>query len=97
MHEDCRSAYRNREKEMKTNKEVIRKLSDYFLTQNPGIVARVLANCMIDFHRIRNLDELPENEKDSLTFRIDANSQAVVDFVNNGPQGDLVPFNIESS
>lgn len=82
---------------MKTNKEVVEKLVEYFLTQDQASVCRILANLMIDMHRINNISKLEEKEKASLFFRMDKNSKSLLDFVKNGPQGDLTVFNNEAT
>ncbi len=74
---------------MVSNKEVIHKLQQYFLQQDPAIVARLLAATMIDLHRFNNLDSLDNEETDSLFRRSALNSLQLIEFVKNGPNGLL--------
>ena len=74
---------------MKTNKEVIDKLQEYFLTQDPKVVCRILANIMIDVRRIHWSHNLPEDELERLVERIKKNSEQLKDFIENGPRGNL--------
>lgn len=72
-----------------TNKEVIDQLQDYFLKQDPKDVARLLANMMIDMHRVATVCSLPEDEQESLSTRIQINSSTLQEFVENGFKGDF--------
>lgn len=74
---------------MITNKDVVQKLVDYFLTQNPEDVARLLANNLIDFNRIFHSKDLQEEEYNSLVKRIKINLDTLNDFVKNGAKGPL--------
>lgn len=74
---------------MKTNKEVIDKLTEYFITQDKKTIARSLANMMIDLNRIFYLKTLPEDEKALLNARVIANVLSLRRFIENGPEGDL--------
>jgi hypothetical protein len=71
------------------NKEVADKLVEYFLTQDPKIVARVAANSIIDLNRVFYMSKLSNEELKSLFIRMDRNTKALANFVQNGPQGDL--------
>lgn len=75
------------------NKEVIEKLTIYFLQQNPYDVCRMLAASMIDFHRIWHYEHLGANERDNLYERLENNVEQLVNFVENGPDG---PLNLEA-
>ncbi len=79
-----------------SNKEVIDRLIEYLLTQDPKIVARSLANAMIDFNRMYHLLDLPLNERNNLLNRIEKNSKEVRRFAEHGPDGDLKLHNIPS-
>lgn len=79
---------------MKTNKEVIDKLTEYFITQDKKTIARSLANMMIDFNRIFYLKSLPEDERVLLNARIIANMLALRKFIKDGPDGDLILYNM---
>jgi len=74
---------------MKTNKEIIDSLVEYFLTQEPRIVCRALANMLIDNNRIYNYNELPKEEADSLKTRMKKNLEKLHYFIENGPNGNL--------
>ncbi len=72
-----------------SNKEVIDKLVDYFVKQNPKIVAKLLANYMVDTHRIFYHHLLPIEELEFLRQRCLKNSESLEKFIKYGPQGDL--------
>jgi dsDNA-binding SOS-regulon protein len=74
---------------MTTNKEVVEKLINFFLSQDAKVVARILANNMIDFNRIAEIESLPEDERERLFTRIARNADALKCFVKNGPKDDL--------
>ncbi len=78
-----------------SNKEVIDKLQKYFLGQNKKFVARTLAEYIIDVHRWAIRDQLPSDEFDSLVARTKLNSETLLDFVKNGPKGNITygPYN----
>lgn len=65
------------------NKDLIDKLQDYFLTQDPKIVTRILANCMVDFHRLYTIEHLPFEEVDCLFKRIEENAISLRKFAEN--------------
>lgn len=71
------------------NKEIIKKLTDYYLTQDPKIVARALANCIIDIHRIVHYHELPESKAISLNARLLLNSASFDKFILEGCDEDM--------
>jgi hypothetical protein len=74
---------------MKTNKEVIDSLVEYFLKQPPKIIARGLANAMVDIKRLYMFSECSNEEKKSLLFRTDQNIRALNKFIKDGPDGYL--------
>jgi len=79
---------------MKTNKEVIEALQSYYLTKDPKLVARALANACVDYNRIANAESLPKNEFDLLCLRIQKNSECLQKFSKSGPAGDFKLFNL---
>lgn len=83
---------------MKTNKEVINALQEFFLKQDPKDIARALAACMIDFQRMVNFEKLGSEEKACLQARLLVNVEELQRFAKEGPRNDE-PFrciNIES-
>ena len=79
---------------MKTNKELIQELIDYFLVQDPKIVAKVLAALMIDMNRLMHMDSLDIEEKASLITRMHFNNASLSKFAKNGPESDFKIFSI---
>lgn len=72
------------------NKEVLDKLQYYYLTQcDPQVVARALASAMIDYHRLTDLENLPEKELKCLEQRIVLNATELESFIEHGPTGTL--------
>lgn len=71
------------------NKKVVDELQQYFLNQDYKTICRLLSNCMLDYHRLANFNELPDGEKISLNARIKLNSIEVGKFVKNGPDGNI--------
>lgn len=65
------------------NKDLIDKLEAYLLAQNPKIVARLLANTMVDFHRLYTIEYLPFEEVECLFQRIEKNAQSLREFAKN--------------
>ena len=72
-----------------SNKEVIEKLTEYFLESDPKVVARTLAGLMIDLNRISNYESLELDEQKNLLDRMALNYQQLHDFVENGPRSKL--------
>lgn len=83
------SCFYNEGDEMKTNKEIADSLTAYFLDQDPKTVARILANMMIDFNRVRHMHLLPEDERECLLERIEKNVDQLQSFIKYGPQEPL--------
>ncbi len=79
---------------MKTNKEVIDALQDYFLKQDPKDIARVLAATLIDINRIRNYESLEYEEQQCLQFRLDHNLEELRKFIKKGPDGTFTFSNV---
>lgn len=82
--------------EMKSNKEIIDKLVEYFMTQDKLSLSVIVANYMIDFNRIFYLHKLDESEKINLQFRIEMIVKQLDSFVKNGPQGDIKITSVDS-
>ncbi|MEK6884739.1 MAG: hypothetical protein AABY22_34220 [Nanoarchaeota archaeon] len=78
---------------MKTNKEAVESLISYFLQQDHRAVCRLLANLMIDFRRIQNIEKLPIEERNHLIDRMSHNAQQLEEFIEKGPNG---PLNLEN-
>lgn len=81
---------------MSTNKEIIDRLQEYFLTQDAQIVARSLAGLMIDLNRMMIFSSLSNMERVNLMDRMEINRRSLIKFIEMGEGGDLVLFNIES-
>jgi hypothetical protein len=79
------------------NKQVIQKLVDYYVTQDPAMVARALANALVDFNRFANLPHLPDEERECLFARLKANCDELQDFIANGPRCDLKLHNTQTA
>lgn len=59
--------------EVKTKKQVINDLVEYYLKQEPQFIARALANAMIDLNRLYAWNSLDEEEQASFIFRLEQN------------------------
>lgn len=68
-----------------SNKELIEKLTTYFLKQDPEVVCKLLAAAMIDMSRYRNFDKLGDEELRSLLYRTEHNFHELQDFVKEWP------------
>ena len=75
---------------MKTNKDVIDALVKYFLSQNPALIARGLANCMLDLSRFLYIGELETHEQEVLLARTEKNVESLNKFIIDGPDGSIV-------
>jgi hypothetical protein len=80
---------------MTTNKEVIEKLESYFLEQDHKAVCRLLANMMIDMHRMSHIKKLPVDELIGLLRRQEFNKIELEYFIKNGPRGPLTMETLE--
>lgn len=70
-----------------TNEEVMQKLSTYFLTQDPKIIARLASSLLIDIHALYNIKELQRDKQEALLKRVKDNIQTLHEFLyeeNNG-------------
>ena len=65
------------------NKEVIKRLTEYFLKQDAKDIAKGLAACMIDFNRLMHADSLGEVERANLFMRIRLNVEELQRFLRN--------------
>lgn len=74
------------------NKEVIGKLIEYYLTQDPKMIARVLANCMVDFNRLTHYQGLSPDELERLEGRLKFNDEALRKFAKDEKHEDLKLF-----
>lgn len=65
-----------------TNKDLIDKLCKYFKEDcDHDIVCRLLANMMIDMHRIRNFEHIAHEERESLNLRMIHNEFQLEKFI----------------
>lgn len=64
-------------------------LTQYLLKQDREMVARACSGFMVDFCRIRSMNDLPEKELACLVERIDQNAKTVHRFAKNGPEGEF--------
>ncbi len=64
-----------------SNKEVMERLQEYFLKQDPAIIARALAGAMIDFNRFYYIDQISDDEEENLFFRLGKNCQGLQEFI----------------
>jgi hypothetical protein len=74
---------------MKTNKEVMESLTEYFNKQDHATVSRILASYIVDMNRIHIFEKLPETEKKCLQDRMAHNIRQLHQFIKNGENGDL--------
>lgn len=71
------------------NKEVIDRLVEYFLTQDPAIVARMFANAIVDLNRVYHIDQLSDSEIACLFDRMEHNREQVIKLIEDGPHGNI--------
>jgi hypothetical protein len=79
------------------NKQVIEKLTEYFMTQDKHLIARGLAGAQLDFYRYNKWDSLPTTELVCLHERTRLMAEEFEKFVRNGPDGDLKIVTMDSS
>ncbi len=77
-----------------TNKEVIEILCAYLASQDRLVVERVCANLMLDMHRIFVIESLPDDERNLLLFRIQLNSNELMEGLKKGFNSDLKSINL---
>lgn len=82
---------------MKTNKEIINELTEYFITQDIHVVAKTLAATMIDVKRMWEFQSLELEEQKSLLYRVQMNVETIKKFAQMGPDGKLTIENLESA
>lgn len=74
---------------MTTNKEIIDKLCAYYKEQADfETLARALANCLVDIHRILNWSGLPKEEQECLWARMKKSDEMLTEFVKTGKGSD---------
>jgi len=67
------------------NFEVIEKMSEYLLKQDPNTVCTLCAGLMVDIHRFIYIDKLPEDEAERLMQRSYRNVSQLHEFIKGGP------------
>lgn len=72
------------------NKDIADKLTAYFETQDPKVVARALAGAQIDYHRMSILEDLPVKERNRFWKRVRINAKSLEEFLRNGGSEDLI-------
>jgi hypothetical protein len=84
---------------MKSNKEVIDKLTEFFTKKcDRNIVSHCLASMMIDMRRIRHINDITEGEQESLHLRMIQNDFELENFIEkdgNVPPLKLTNFSID--
>jgi len=80
---------KNGEEVNPTNKEVIKKLSDYYLEHDPKLIARLLANATLDLYRFYNYENLSVYQQVSLAMRNQQNAKELQKFIKDGPNGKI--------
>lgn len=80
----------------KTNKEIIKALTEYFMLQPQEHTCKMLACMMIDLNRIVHYEQLGEDELTSLQLRVDWNIKQLNKFIQDGPDGELRMENLDS-
>jgi len=78
------------------NKEVGKRLTEYFLNQDPKDVAKALGACMIDFNRLMHADILGEIERANLFMRIRLNVEELQRFLSNPDEDKFSLINKDS-
>ena len=81
---------------MMTNREVMSKLTEYFMQQPQDHTCKLLAAMMIDFNRMVNIRKLDESQKEDLMVRVKWNVDQLNEFLKNGPSGDLILKTMDS-
>ena len=66
-----------------TNKEMIDKLQEYFLKQDPSVVARMTANLLLDIIRFLTIEILTEDQAENLIYRSRYNASQVYHVLND--------------
>lgn len=63
------------------NKEVSKLLQEYFLKQDPKLIARACANFILDLNRFINFKNISVEERSSLVERTKLNMKEVYNFL----------------
>jgi len=71
-----------------THKEIIAGLVEYYLSQDPKMVARLCANFYIDICRMMEFSELDIESQASLQTRLLHNRKNLMKFIKKGCQDD---------
>lgn len=66
-----------------TNKEVVKKLIEYYRKQDIETIYRILANFQIDFNRLDNINLLSEEERCLFFTRVKCNAASLRRFIEN--------------
>lgn len=74
------------------NKEAIEKIIKYLNQQPQEVVNRICANLMIDIHRWIHINQLDQDEKNSLFFRSNKNSNELLNFLKNENNNKSLKF-----
>lgn len=72
-----------------TNKEMIEKLTNYFMSQDSLLVANSCAHLIIDLNRFYNFNDLSENERNDLFERVSYNLSEAVKAATSTNPSDL--------
>jgi hypothetical protein len=80
----------------KTNKEVMDSLSEYFEKQDFKLICRGLASCLIDFNRIDCMQDLNDEERASLNYRVRKNAEQVRKFAKGSHSEQFIIHNMQS-
>ena len=78
------------------NKSVIKKLRDYFMTQEKEAVCLALASCIVDINRFGSFDRLGKNERDNLILRTAMNLKELDKFLNEDKHEELTVHRMNS-
>lgn len=74
---------------MKSNKEVIEKLVEYYLKQDPERVARLCANFAVDLNRFLYIDYLDKDERDEFLLRMTYNVSNIHNLVREDDEQEI--------
>lgn len=71
-----------------TNEEMIDRLQEYFLKQDPSVVARMTANLLLDIIRFLTIEILTEDQAENLIYRSRYNATQVYNVLNDENYSD---------
>ncbi len=80
---------------MKTNKEIIEELIEYYKKQDLETVCRTLANCQVDLNRWTNIHLCEHKERESLIKRTRINAKELQRFLREGGKESLTLGNLD--